>query len=146
VRANQRRFRDRHDPPPPKPTCQPGHKIVRVGKRHWACGTCRQERKRQKAKETWQRIKADPVRLEARRASGRVWARAKTERERALRPPEPSRELPDGTWRCIGCGQTKPPDAFYTRTATGQPEARCKVCSWARRQELRAAHRAGQDG
>jgi hypothetical protein len=111
--------------------------------RRWVCHGCNQARQRQRGKETWQQVKADPERLEAKRAAGREYARRKAERERALRPPKPSREQADGTWRCLGCGETKAPGEFYTRKATGQPEARCKPCSRTRRRELWAARQDG---
>jgi hypothetical protein len=145
ARHNQRRWRAIHDPPPPKPTCVPGHKIIRLSERRWTCATCREAHKRQRGRELWQQVKADPERLEAKRLADRESKRRRTERERALRPRKPSRQQPDGTWRCIGCGQTKAPAEFYTRT-TGRPETQCKACSRARRRELWATRRASQDG
>jgi hypothetical protein len=142
VRDNHRRWRDQHRPPvPPKPRCRHGHQVVLVPGRRWECLTCKEERHRQKGRDLWQEVKADPERLARKRAGDRAYARRKAERGRALRPPKPSRRQPDGAWRCIGCGQVKAETEFYRRR-NGQVEARCKACCGVRRRELWAARRA----
>jgi hypothetical protein len=147
VLANRRAWRQRHRPPrPPIPRCGPGHRPVwSKANARWRCDSCLAERQRERGKEQWRQLKADPQRLAAKRARGAEWARAKTARRAAQRPPTPSRRQPDGTWTCIGCGQAKAPDDFYTSKSSGLPEGRCRACCRARRRELSAAHQA-EDG
>jgi hypothetical protein len=139
VRRNHRRWRQDHQPPrPPKPCSRKGHRVVwSKAARRWICTTCRAAHERQRGREVWQRIKADPRRLEAKRAAGRAYVRRKAERDHALRPPKVDRQQPDGRWRCVDCGQVKAEAEFYRAPSASRPEVRCRPCAAAARRARR---------
>jgi hypothetical protein len=135
VRDNHRRWIEAHrSPRPPKPCHRNGHTVVwSKAARRWICTTCRDAHQRQRGRELWQQVKADPRRLAAKRARDRDAKRRRYARERALRPPTPSRRQPDGTWQCLDCGHVKPESEFYRAPSANTPEGRCRPCAAAAR-------------